>query len=90
MPEQPRCHHISSAVVSALPGKLEAVRAQLATMPDVEIHGCERNRIIVVIEGSSAGEVGDRLAAISVMEGVVAANLVFEHIEREEVASHDR
>jgi nitrate reductase NapD len=90
VPERPRYHHVSSAIVSALPGKLEAVRAQLETMPDLEIHGCERNRIIVVIEGGSAGEVGDRLAAISVMEGVVAANLVFEHIEREEVASHDR
>ena len=73
-----------------MPGKLDAVRAQLGTMPDVEIHGGDRNRIIVVIEGSSAGEVGDRLAAISVMDGVVAASLVFEHIEREEVANHDR
>jgi nitrate reductase NapD len=90
VPERTRYHHVSSAIVSALPGKLEAVQAQLAAMPDVEIHGCERNRIIVVIEGTSAGEVGDRLAAISVMEGVVTANLVFEHIEREEVASHDR
>ena len=90
MPERPRYHHVSSAIVSALPGKLDAVWARLATMPDVEIYGCERNRIIVVLEGSSAGEVGNRLAAISVMDGVVTANLVFEHIEREEVASHDR
>lgn len=90
MPERTRYHHVSSVIVSALPGKLDSVRAQLAAMPDVEIHACERNRIIVVIEGNSAGNVGDRLAAISVMEGVVAANLVFEHIEREEVGNHDR
>jgi nitrate reductase NapD len=87
VPERTRYHHVSSAVISALPGKLEAVRAQLASMPNLEIHGCERNRIIVVIEGSSAGQVGDSLAAISVMEGVIAANLVFEHIEREEIGS---
>jgi nitrate reductase NapD len=89
VPERTRFHHVSSAIVSALPGKLDAVRAHLATMSDVEIHACEHNRIIVVIEGSRASQVGDRLAAISVMEGVVAANLVFEHIEREEIANHD-
>jgi periplasmic nitrate reductase NapD len=89
MPETQSFHHISSAVVSALPSQVDAVKAQLATMPQVEIHASERNRIVVVIEGKSAGEVGDRLAAIALMEGVVAANLVFEHIEKEEAASHD-
>jgi periplasmic nitrate reductase NapD len=86
--EQTRYHHISSGIVTARPEWLEAVKAQLATMHGIEVHASDRNRIIIVIEGSSAGEVGDCLAAISVMDGVVAASLVFEHIEREEAARH--
>jgi nitrate reductase NapD len=79
--EAARFHHISSAVVMARPERAEAVSAAIAAMDGVEIHAREAGRIVVVIEGASAGELGDRLTEIASVEGVVAANMVFEHIE---------
>ena len=34
-----------------------------------------------MIEGSSGGELGDLLTAIGNLDGVIAANMVFEHVE---------
>jgi nitrate reductase NapD len=34
-----------------------------------------------VLEGSSTGVIGDRLAAINLIDGVLSANMVFEQIE---------
>ena len=72
MPEAPRYHHISSAVVSA--------------MRDVVVHAHEGGKIVVVIEGACTGVMGDCLTRIALLDGVVAANMVFEHIEAEEVS----
>lgn len=74
-------HHISSAVVLALPDRREAVAERLAGMPGVEIHASVGSRIVITIEGPTSGMLGETLAAISVMDGVLAANMVFEHVE---------
>ena len=58
-------------------------------MRDVEIHGHEGGKIVVVIEGTSTGVMGD-LSRISLLDGVIAANMVFEHVETEEAADDDR
>ena len=84
MLEAARYHHISSAVVSVLPAMTEGVLARLSAMQDVEVHGHEGSKIVVVIEGSSTGAMGDRLTRIALLDGVIAANMVFEHIEAEE------
>lgn len=83
MAERPaqRFHHISSAVVSALPAHVEAVLAGIAELPETEIHRVENGKIVIVLEGSSTGVLGDRLAAISLFDGVLSANMVFEQIE---------
>ena len=44
----------------------------------------------VTIEGYSTGELGDRLTEIGLMDGVLAANMVFEHAEEEEHTSPTR
>ncbi|MGX5736305.1 chaperone NapD [Bosea thiooxidans] len=77
----PRFHHISSAVVSALPARVEDVLARLGEIPETEVHRVENGKIVIVIEGSSTGVIGDRLAAISLIDGVLSANMVFEQIE---------
>ena len=41
----------------------------------------EGGRIIVVMEGPDSGTIGARLTEIALMEGVLSANLVFEHAE---------
>ncbi|WP_353184142.1 chaperone NapD [Bosea sp. (in: a-proteobacteria)] len=81
---EPRFHHISSAVVSALPAQVEAVLARIGEMPDTEIHRVENGKIVVVLEGASTGVIGDRLAAIGLIDGVLSANMVFEQIEDRE------
>lgn len=77
----PRFHHISSAVVSALPARVDAVLACIGEMPDTEIHRVENGKIVIVLEGASTGVLGDRLVAISLIDGVLSANMVFEQIE---------
>lgn len=80
MPET--CFHcISSAVVIVKPGRMDAIGDAIARLQGCEVVAAENARIVIVMEGSSAGELGGLLAAIGDLEGVVAANMVFEHIE---------
>lgn len=74
-------HHISSAVVVAFPERREELAGRLASMPGVEVHAGEGSRIVVTIEGPSSGTLGETLTSISAMDGVIAANMVFEHID---------
>ncbi len=81
MPEEPRCHYISSAVVAVMPGRIAEVAQAIGGMGGPEIRACANGRIVVVIEGSSSGELGDLLTEIGNLDGVIAANMVFEHVE---------
>lgn len=83
MPEPAR-YHISSAVVSIVPGREAEVLSVLPGLPGVELHATEGSRAVVTIEGLSSREMGDRLTDIAKLAGVVAANMVFEHSEEEE------
>lgn len=86
MPDRPptTTHVISSAVVAVLPARREAVVETLARMDGTEVAAAEGARIVVLLEGRSSGEVGSRLAEIALLEGVVSANMVFEHVETDE------
>ncbi|WP_411034148.1 chaperone NapD [Shinella sp. BYT-45] len=77
-------HHISSAVVAVRPGGLDGVIAALADFGNVEVHGADKGKIVVVIEGPSTGVLGDTLMRISALDGVIAANMVFEQVYTEE------
>jgi nitrate reductase NapD len=77
----PRTHHISSAVVSAFPQNCADVVSRIEALPDTEIYRVENGRIVIVLEGASTGEIGARLTEIALMDGVLSANLVFEHVE---------
>lgn len=79
MPD-PNAHHVSSAVVITRPECMNAVAAEIAAMEATEVHAAESGRVIVVLEGKSAGELGNRLNAIAGINGVIAANMVFEQI----------
>jgi nitrate reductase NapD len=80
-------HHISSAVVLALPERRAEVSSRLAVMRGVEVHAGEGSRIVITIEGPTSGMLGETLTTISVMDGVLAANMVFEHAEDQEARS---
>lgn len=89
MPDHSRQYHVSSAVVVALPAMADSVLAALARMENVEVYGHEGGKIVVVIEGTTTGMLGEALSTISTLEGVVAANMVFEHVETEGVTDDD-
>src|SRR5262245_11234317 len=83
-PDHPGLHHISSAVVATFPDRCADVAGRLGALPDTEVHHVENGKIVIVMEGASVDEIGGRLAAIALMDGVVSANLVFEQIETSE------
>ncbi|ABL72781.1 MULTISPECIES: chaperone NapD [Paracoccus] len=72
--------HISSAIVTARPDRAAELARHFATLPGTEVHAVQGAKIVLVLEGASVGEIGGRMAEISVMEGVFSANLVFEQI----------
>ena len=74
-------HHISSAVVVAFPEWREELSRRLSKIEGVEVHAGEGSRIVLTIEGSSSGMLGETLVRISAMDGVISANMVFEHID---------
>jgi nitrate reductase NapD len=69
---------ISSAVVHAFPERAQAVATAIAGLPGTEVHAVSGAKIVIVLEGCSSGEIGARLAEIALMDGVLAANLVYE------------
>jgi len=77
-------NHISSAVVVALPARREEIGRVLAAIPGVEVHAEEGSRIVITIEGPTSGMLGETLTGISAMDGVISANMVFEHIDEGE------
>jgi nitrate reductase NapD len=80
-----RRHHISSAVIACQARLVSTMCcAALAGFDNVEVHGADKGKIVVVIEGPSTGVLGDTLMRISLLDGVIAANMVFEHVEMEE------
>lgn len=74
-------HHVSSAVVVALPARRDDIRGQLQEMPGVEVHAADGSRLVVTIEGPTSGVLGETLTRISLLDGVISANMVFEHFE---------
>lgn len=74
---------IASAVVHALPGRREELRARMLGLPGVEIHAETANgRFIVTVEDSARASAGDTLLALHGLDGVLAATLV-SHYETE-------
>jgi periplasmic nitrate reductase NapD len=74
---------IVSAIVSALPGQRERLRAAMLGLPGVEIHGETRDgRFVVSIESTGEASAGDTLLALHRLEDVLAAALVSHYEAR--------
>ncbi|WP_134680015.1 chaperone NapD [Paracoccus ravus] len=76
--------HVSSAVITAMPGAMEEIVRQIEDHDGVEIHARDDRRLVVTIEGRSSGELGEKLTNINLIDGVLGANMVFEHAEKVE------
>ncbi|CAN7656440.1 chaperone NapD [Rhizobium sp. LjRoot30] len=82
-------HHISSAIVMTRPEMVEMVCNRLSGIGGVEVHGSGAGKIVVVIEGPTAGYLGETLLAISAMDEVLGAHMVFEQAISDEEVSDD-
>jgi len=74
--------HISSLVVHSRPEHARAVADHLRGMDGVGVcGGTAAGKIIVTLETATEGEVVERLNTIQLLDGVLAATLVFHHFE---------
>ena len=68
---------IASVIVSALPGRREALRTEMLRLPGVEIHAeTPDGRYIVTVESTAQASAGDTLLKLHGLKDVLAAALV--------------
>lgn len=74
--------HIASVVVQALPRLLDEVAAAVGRMPAAQLHGrAETGKLVVTLDGASAGEIVDQIGELQRLAGVVNVALVYQHID---------
>lgn len=74
--------HISSLVVHSLPDRVPAIVERLSQIEGAEVHGGrEAGKLIVTLETETESQIVERLNTIQLLDGVLAATLVFHHFE---------
>ena len=74
---------VASAIVSALPGRREALRERMLGLPGVEIHAeTPDGRFIVTVESTGRSSAGDTLLVLHGLQDALAVALV-SHYEAE-------
>ncbi|WP_191057766.1 chaperone NapD [Geminicoccus harenae] len=74
--------HISSLVVHSRPEQAAAIARHLEGMEGVAVHGgIEVSKLVVTLETTTEAQVVERLNVIQLLDGVLAATLVFHHYE---------
>ena len=79
MPEE---IHVSSLVVHCRRERAATVATALRTMDGVEVHGgVPEGKLVVTLETATEGEIVERLNQVQLLDGVLAATLVFHQFE---------
>ncbi|WP_448188255.1 chaperone NapD [Azospirillum sp. sgz301742] len=73
--------HISSVVVHARPEAVPAIRPVMAALSGVDIHAEAGGKLVLTLETESEQTIVEHLNTISLLDGVLAATLVFHHVE---------
>jgi len=74
--------HISSLVVHSRPDRVQSILESLGSIEGAEVHGgADTGKLIVTLETDTESQVVERINAIQLLEGVLAATLVFHHFE---------
>lgn len=74
-------HHLSSLVVHAKPDHLDTVAARLVT-EGCEVHArSPQGKLVITLEAADQGSLNDSLTRIQLLPGVLAATLVFHHVD---------
>lgn len=75
---------IASILVQARPERLDAAARAIEALPGTEIYSRDsRGKLVVVIEASGVGAIGDILNSISAIPNVLTASLVFHGTDTE-------
>jgi periplasmic nitrate reductase NapD len=70
---------IASILVQARPERLEAAARAIEALPGAQIYSRDpKGKLVVVLEASDVGSIGESLNVISLMPDVVTAALVFQ------------
>jgi periplasmic nitrate reductase NapD len=76
--------NISSAIIYAMPGRADSIRAQVAALPGVQIHvETPDGRFIVTIEDGHGAAVADTVMQLHRLEGVLSAAMVYQYSDDE-------
>lgn len=74
--------HISSLVVHSQPDRIQAIIESIGSLEGAEVHGgADSGKLIVTLETETESQVVERINVIQLLEGVLAATLVFHHFE---------
>jgi nitrate reductase NapD len=74
--------HISSLVVHSRPDRVSAIIESVGAIEGAEVHGgADTGKLIVTLETETENQVVERINAIQLLDGVLAATLVFHHFE---------
>ncbi|MCP1200506.1 chaperone NapD [Notoacmeibacter sp. MSK16QG-6] len=74
-------HHLSSLVIHARPETLDQVVRRLE-QEGCEVHArIELGKLVVTLEADGQRTLNDALTRIQLLPGVIAATLVFHHVE---------
>ena len=74
--------HISSLVIHSRPERVSSIVESLGLIEGAEIHGvADTGKLIVTLETETESQVVERINAIQLLDGVLAATLVFHHFE---------
>ena len=85
----PRETHLASMLVHARPEQLQDVAEQIGNM-GLELHiASPDGKLVVTQETESSAVLGDTLTALHLLDGVLAATMVFHHCEPVEEAGED-
>ena len=81
--------HVSSLVVQALPESMGTAGKAISAMPGIEIHAAEAGKMVVTLETADEGEIVARISEISLLDGVMAVNMVFHQVDGHQVDGPD-
>lgn len=74
--------HIASLVVHARAQRVQALAAEIAAMPQAQLHASSpQGKLIVTLEAPSAGQITECMTRIQRLDGVFAATLVFQCVD---------
>ncbi|MBB5696375.1 chaperone NapD [Muricoccus pecuniae] len=80
MPEE---FHISSLVVHCRRELAPSIAGRIGEMPGMEVHGgVEEGKLIVTLETVTESEIVERLNVVQLINGVLAATLVFHQFDK--------